>query len=208
MAIPPTSTPLPANQLTEYFQSLADSVRVPLIAQDASSYVGQPIPLDTCIRLLERYGPEKVLFKPEASPVGPNLSALRDATHGRARAFDGSGGLSLVDCYRRGIVGTMPGMEFLPGIVALWQALQCSDEQAVYALYMPICALVSLQLQAGLDGFLAVEKFILAKRRLFATEVRRKPYSWEMDRETRAELERLLEQLDAALQRITTERPS
>jgi len=54
-------------------------------------------------------------------------------------------------------------------------------------------------LQAGLDGFLAVEKYILAKRGLFGTGVRRKPYAWEMDEETRLELERLLAQLDAAL---------
>jgi 4-hydroxy-tetrahydrodipicolinate synthase len=149
--------------------------------------------------LLVRFGPDKILFKPESNPTGPRLSALRDATGGRARIFDGSGGLALVDCYRRGIVGTMPGMEFLPAVVALWKSLQRGDEQAIYRLYLPICALVSLQLQAGLDGFLAVEKYILAKRGLFGTGVRRKPYAWEMDEETRLELERLLAQLDAAL---------
>jgi 4-hydroxy-tetrahydrodipicolinate synthase len=90
-------------------------------------------------------------------------------------------------------------MEFLPGIVALWQALARGDEQAVYRLYLPICALVSLQLQAGLDGFLAIEKYVLVKRGIFATPHRRKPYSWEMDEETRQELERLLVLLDTAL---------
>jgi 4-hydroxy-tetrahydrodipicolinate synthase len=93
----------------------------------------------------------------------------------------------------------MPGMEFLNGLVALWNALQRGDERAIYRLYLPICALVSLQLQAGLDGFLAVEKYLLAQRGLFGTDVRRKPYAWEMDEETRRELDRLLEQLDAAL---------
>jgi 4-hydroxy-tetrahydrodipicolinate synthase len=203
MAIPPISTALPPRQLLEYFRTLAARVTVPLVVQDASSYVGQPIPLDVCVSLLEEFGPEKILFKPEAAPIGPNLSALRDATGGRARALEGSGGIALVDSYRRGIVGTMPGMEFLPGIVALWKALERGDEQAVYQLYFPICALVSLQLQAGLDGFLAVEKYILAKRGLFATAVRRKPYAWEMDEETRRELERLLAQLQRALQSAT-----
>jgi 4-hydroxy-tetrahydrodipicolinate synthase len=93
----------------------------------------------------------------------------------------------------------MPGMEFLTGVVALWNALQRGDEQAIYRLYLPICALVNLQLQAGLDGFLAVEKYVLAKRGLFDTLRRRKPYAWELDEETRLELERLLGQLDAAL---------
>jgi 4-hydroxy-tetrahydrodipicolinate synthase len=199
MAIPPISTPLPDAQLLEYFTTLAERIDLPLIVQDASSYVGQQIPLDVCLTLLDRFGPDKVLFKPEANPIGPRLSALRDATSGRARVFDGSGGIALVDSFRRGLVGTMPGLEFLPGIVALWQALARGDEQAVYRLYLPICALVSLQLQAGLDGFLAIEKYVLVKRGIFATPHRRKPYSWEMDEETRQELERLLVLLDTAL---------
>lgn len=199
MAIPPVSTALPGDQLLEYFATLAESVDLPLIVQDASGYVGRPIPLEVCVQLLDRFGAEKILFKPEANPTGPRLTALREASGGRARIFDGSGGLALVDCYRRGIVGTMPGMEFLPGVVGLWNALQRRDERAVYRLYLPICALVSLQLQAGLDGFLAVEKYILAKLGLFASDTRRKPYAWELDEETTLELERLLEQLDAAL---------
>jgi 4-hydroxy-tetrahydrodipicolinate synthase len=178
---------------------LAEGVDLPVIVQDASSYVGRPIPQDVCVELLERFGPERILFKPEANPLGPNLSALRDAAGGRARIFEGSGGIALVDSYRRGIVGTMPGMEFLPGIVALWRALQRNDEAAIYRLYLPICALVSLQLQAGLDGFLAIEKYVLQRRGLFATDRRRRPYTWELDTETRWELDRLLEQLEAAL---------
>jgi 4-hydroxy-tetrahydrodipicolinate synthase len=199
MAIPPVSTALPGEQVLEYFAALAEAVDLPLIVQDASGYVGRPIPLDVCVQLLDRFGPDKILFKPEANPPGPRLSALREASGGRARIFDGSGGIALVDCFRRGIVGTMPGMEFLAGVVALWTALQRGDERAIYRLYLPICALVSLQLQAGLDGFLAVEKYILAKRGVFDTDVRRKPHAWSLDEETRLELERLMAQLDAAL---------
>ncbi|MHC4176214.1 MAG: dihydrodipicolinate synthase family protein [Planctomycetota bacterium] len=207
MAAPPISTPLPGSQLLEYFRTLAEQVDVPLVVQDASSYVGQSIPLDVCVELFEEFGPDRVLFKPEANPIGPGISALRDATGGRARIFDGSGGIALVDSYRRGIVGTMPGMEFLSGIVGLWRALERGDERAIYDLYLPICALVNLQMQAGLDGFLAVEKHILTRRGLFATDVRRKPHAWEMDEETRLELERLLAQLDAALERLARESP-
>jgi 4-hydroxy-tetrahydrodipicolinate synthase len=201
MAAPPISTPLPPKSLLAYFRTLARETRVPLIVQDASSYVGQSIPLAVCVELLDSFGPEKILFKPEASPVGPNLSALHDATGGRARVFDGSGGLALVDSYRRGLVGTMPGMEFLPGIVALWAALERGDERAIYELYLPICALVSLQMQAGLDGFLAVEKYLLVRRGVFNTDKRCEPYAWELDEETRLELERLLAHLDRAITR-------
>lgn len=199
MAIPPISSALPADEVYEYYAALARAADLTLIVQDASGYVGQAIPLSVHVRLLEEFGPEKVVFKPEASPIGPNLSALRDGTGGLARIFEGSGGILLVDSYRRGVAGTMPGMEFLDGIIALWRALEKGDEEKTYRVYFPICALVALQLQAGLDGFLAVEKYVLHKRGLFATDLRRHPYSWSLDEETRQEIDRLLERLDAAL---------
>jgi 4-hydroxy-tetrahydrodipicolinate synthase len=204
MAVPPITTRLPESALVEYFRALADGVNLTLIVQDASGYVGQAIPLSVYVQLLQRYGPEKIVFKPEAAPIGPNLSALRDATGGKARIFEGSGGILLVDSYRRGIAGTMPGVEMLAGIVALWRALQRGDENAIYRLYYPICAVVALQLQAGLDGFLAIEKHLLVRQGLIATARRRRPYSWELDRETATEVERLMTQLDRVVAEART----
>jgi len=89
-------------------------------------------------------------------------------------------------------------MEFLPAVVALWKALQKGDEEAIYRLYLPLCALVALQLQAGLDGFLAVEKYIMKKLGIFENDHRRQPLGWDLDEETRQELERLLKLLDVA----------
>lgn len=199
MAIPPLASRLPADAVLGYFADLTEAITLPVIVQDASGYVGQAIPMSVNLELLKRFGPERILFKPEANPIGPNLSALRDATGGTAQIFEGSGGIHLVDSFRRGIAGTMPGMEFLPAIVALWNALQRGDEDATYRLYLPLCALVALQLQAGLDGFLAIEKYVLHQRGLFATDVRRGPYAWSLDAETRAEVDRLLQRLDAAV---------
>ena len=199
MAIPPTLTSLPANQAQDYFTAIAEATDLPLIVQDASAYVGQAIPLEVHVKLLEKFGPDKILFKPEAAPLGPNLSALRDATNGEARIFEGSGGILLIDSFRRGIAGTMPGMDLLDGIVEIWRALQAGDEARAYEVYFPICALTALQMQAGLDGFLAVEKHLLKKRGLFETTHRRRPYNWEMDDETSEEVDRLCSALKLLL---------
>jgi len=199
MATPPISFRVSESGLVSYFRTVADGVDLPVIVQDASGYVGQAIPLSVYLELLKRYGPEKILFKPEASPIGPNLSALRDATGGQARIFEGSGGIFLIDSFRRGIAGTMPGMEVVDGIVAVWQALQGGDEPLAYRVSYPIGGMVALQLQAGLDGFLAVEKHLLVKRGLFRSARRRGPYSWEMEGETAAEIDRLFDQLQAIL---------
>lgn len=202
MAIPPISAALPESQLWDYFTSIADAISIPLIVQDASSYVGKAIPVAFYARLLNVYSPDKILFKPEASPAGPNLSALRDATKGRAKCFDGSGGMLLVDAWRRGLEGTMPGADLLDGVILLWRALKAGHDEHVSELSSLISAIVALQLQAGLDGFLAVEKHLMVRRGLFANDRRRRPYTWELDEETRIYVDLLFAQLLKSVDRI------
>ncbi len=199
MAIPPIHTSLPEDELWRYFCEIAEATELPLIVQDASSYVGGALTIDLFVRLLQRFGADKVLFKPEAEPIGPNLSMLRDQTDGRARVFDGSGGILLIDAYRRGIVGTMPGTDLLDGIIAIWRALESGDEQVAYRVYFPLAAIVTLQLQAGLDGFLAIEKYLMVKRGLFHCDSRRPPTAWQLDRETREEVDRLFSMMQGVL---------
>lgn len=199
MAIPPVSTRLDSNGTTKYFAEIARSVSIPLVVQDASSYVGAAIDLSVYLRLLDEFGDQRIYFKPEASPLGPNVSKLRDATAGKARIFEGSGGINLVDCYRRGVVGTMPAADLLDGIVALWDALQKGDDHRIYRLSLPIAAIASLQLQAGLDGFLAIEKHLLQKRGIFTNTHRVQPCAWQLDRETGEEVDRLFAILQQAI---------
>ncbi len=199
MAIPPVATALSGSATKDYFATIANAISIPLVVQDASNYVGAAIDLSVYLSLLEQFGPDRILFKPEASPLGPNLSKLRDATDGEARIFEGSGGIHLVDCYRRGLVGTMPGTDLLDGIVLLWKALEANDEDRTYQLSLPISALVALQLQAGLDGFLAIEKYLLMKRGLFRNTWQRQPVGWQLDPETQAEVDRLFARLQAVI---------
>jgi 4-hydroxy-tetrahydrodipicolinate synthase len=207
MAAPPLTTRLSAEAHIDYYREIADGVSLPIVVQDASGYVGSAIPFEVYYRLLEIYGDDKIVFKPEASPIGPNLSALRDLSGGRAKIYEGSGGFLLIDSYRRGIAGTMPGMDLLDGIVALWKALEAGDYPSAYRIYFPICAIVVLQLQAGLDGFLAIEKYMLAKRGIFRSERRRAPFGWTLDPETAAEVDRLYELLQNELRGLSVRSP-
>jgi 4-hydroxy-tetrahydrodipicolinate synthase len=188
MAIPPVMTALGEDELLRYFARILQAVAIPLIVQDASGYVGRPMPISLYARLLADFG-ERVYFKPEATPIGPRLSALRDATRGEARVFEGTGGMALVDSYRRGVVGTIPGADLVKGIVALWRALKAHDEERAYRLSLPISALVSLQ--TSLDAFLAVEKHLLVKQGIFANPLVRGPLGFVLDEETRQEVDRL-----------------
>lgn len=191
MAVPPISVAPLGDEVVRYFERIVRAVAIPVVVQDASGYVGRPIGPANMVRLLDEFGPERVLFKPEAAPLGPQLSALRDAAGGRARVLEGSGGIALLDNYRRGIVGTMPGSDLIIGIVAMWRALERGDEEAAYRVSLPLSSLVTLQ--AGLDGFLAIEKHLLVKQGVFRNAVVRGPVGYRLDDETRSEVDRLFQ---------------
>ncbi|MFK5922315.1 MAG: dihydrodipicolinate synthase family protein [Verrucomicrobiota bacterium] len=197
MVIPPIATALSNAEVVAYFTSIIEAISIPLIVQDASGYVGKPLPIQTQAQLLKDFGADRVFFKPEATPIGPNLSALRDATDGQAVIFEGSGGICLVDSYRRGIAGTMPGAEIIKAQVALWNALEAGDDASAYRLSTPIASLISLQ--TSLDGFLAVEKYLLKKQGIFKNTLTRGPVSFHLDPETAAEVDRLYGLLEAEL---------
>ena len=196
MAIPPISVAVGEDEQLRYFERLLHAVPIPLVVQDASGYVGRPMSIALQSRLWREFHP-RVLFKPEAVPIGPRLSKLRDATDGQAAVFEGSGGIALVDSFRRGIVGTMPGADLIDALVALWRALQAGDEQRAYEISLPLSALVALQ--TGLDGFLAVEKYLLHKQGIFPNTLVRGPVAFKLDEETRREVDRLFDRLTAAV---------
>ncbi|UUO07833.1 dihydrodipicolinate synthase family protein [Blastopirellula sp. J2-11] len=199
MAIPPVSIGALEGELLAYYEGIVRAISLPVIVQDASGYVGKPMSIALQADLLHRFGAERIFFKPEATPIGPRLSALRDATGGKAAIFEGTGGIALVDSYRRGIVGTMPGADLIRGIVALYRALEASDERRIYELSLPISAIVAAQ--HSLDAFLAIEKHLLVRQGIFQNTIVRGPTAYRLDAETITEIDRLFDLLSDVLEK-------
>ena len=193
MAIPPVSIGVAEDQLRLYYERILQATALPVIVQDASGYVGRPMSIALQAGLMKTWGEERVLFKPEANPIGPRLTALREATDGRARVFEGSGGIALLDSFRRGVVGTMPGADLVEPLVALWRALEAGEWDRAVAISEPLTSLVMLQ--ESLDSFLAVEKHILVRKGIFGNEIIRGPVGFVLDDETRAEVDRRYDRL-------------
>ena len=76
-------------------------------------------------------------------------------------------------------------------ILDLQVALMALSSQALFSPWPGLIVLFS-----GLDGFLAIEKYMMKRQGLFTTDVRRNPIEWKMDLETQQELERLLMLID------------
>jgi 4-hydroxy-tetrahydrodipicolinate synthase len=202
MAMPPALHPAPEAELLRYFTAIASAVDVPLIVQDASGYVGTPLSVTLQATLLHELG-DRVMFKPESPPVGPRLSELLEATGGRARVFEGNGGLHLIDNFRRGVVGTMPAGEVVWAVAALWRALCAGDFGRAYRIGGPLALLVSMQ--SSLDSFVAVEKYLLAKQGVLPDRVMRGPVGRVLDPATCEEIDRLVDLLREATEAVPGE---
>lgn len=197
MAIPPVSVGIGEDELLAYYRRIIKAIKIPVVVQDASGYVGKPMPIAMQAKLLDEFGPVRVQYKPEASPIGPKLSQLRDATKGKARVFEGTGGIALADSHHRGIVGTMPGAEIVWALVALWNALEAGDEKLAYSISLPVSSLIALQ--TSLDGFLAVEKYLLVKQGVFKNQIIRGPVGFKIDPETVQEVDRIFALVKASV---------
>ncbi|MFC1692590.1 dihydrodipicolinate synthase family protein [Candidatus Latescibacterota bacterium] len=193
MAIPPICTVLPEPKIYEYYRAIHDAVGIPLVIQNASGYMGHSLSVPLQARLRNELG-NRIYFKPEAQPVGPLLTELQKALNNRGVVFEGSGGMYLIDSYRRGISGTMPGCDLIKGIVAIWKALERGDDARAYEVYLPLVAIVILQI-ATLDTYLAIEKYLLHKQGIFKNQRLRQPAYYEIDPQTASEVDRLYAKL-------------
>jgi dihydrodipicolinate synthase/N-acetylneuraminate lyase len=198
MAIPPVATAVSAAKKLDYYRTIKEAVSIPLVVQDASGYMGgEKLSVDIQARLYNELGPQ-IYFKPEGLPTGPTISALQSALKDKAVILEGSGGYLLIDSYRRGVLGTMPGSDLIRGIAGIWNALKAGDDDRAYEIYYPLAAIVILQ-TPSLDAFLAIEKYLLVKQGIFKNQLVRQPSAYDLDPHTAQEVDRLYERFLAVL---------
>ena len=197
MATPPSAFATLSNEIRDYYVAIIESVKIPVIVQDASNYLGQPLDISLYVDLIDKYGAERVQFKPEAKPVKERLELLRDASVGRALVFEGQGGVDLLDTFPIGIVGTMPGAEVPWALVALFKALKEDNWERARSIHAPLAKLISYQ--TTLDAYVAVEKYLLVKQGIFTSTRQRGPVGFILSDEMKVEIDVAFDQLKAAV---------
>jgi 4-hydroxy-tetrahydrodipicolinate synthase len=197
MATPPSAFVASADEVKNYYQRIIEAVDITVIVQDASNYLGAPIELDTYVELIDKYGEERVQFKPEAKPVKERLAQLNKISNNRARVFEGQGGIDLLDTHPLGVKGTMPGAEVPWAIVGLWNALENKDLNTAQAIHTPLAKLISYQ--TTLDAYVAVEKYLLVKQGVFINTNQRGPVGFKLDQDTKTKIDIAYNELAAAI---------
>jgi len=197
MATPPSAFVASADEVKNYYQRIIEAVDITVIVQDASNYLGAPIELDTYVELIDKYGDERVQFKPEAKPVKDRLTQLNKISNNRARVFEGQGGIDLLDTHPLGVKGTMPGAEVPWAIVGLWNALEKKDLSTAKAIHTPLAKLISYQ--TTLDAYVAVEKYLLVKQGVFVNTNQRGPVGFKLDEQTKSKIDLAYSELANAI---------
>lgn len=193
MATPPASFPALPDETLGYYTAIIESVSIPVIVQDASNYMGQPLEISLYGTLLEKYGHDRVQFKPEAKPVRERMEALQKVAQGKARVFEGQSGMDLLETFPLILVGTMPGAEIPWAIIALWKALKENNGDRARAIHEGVARLVAFQ--PTIDAYVAVEKYLLVKQGIFTSTRQRGPVRVILDEATKAQIDIAFEQL-------------
>ena len=193
MATPPAIFPATSEEIYTYYRSILEAVTIPVVVQDASNYMGQPIEVSLYERLLAEFGPERVQFKPEAVPVKDRVVAIQKAASGMAKVFEGQSGMDLLDTHPLGLFGTMPGSEIVWAIKALWDALEAGNLQRGQEIHEAISVLITFQ--TTLDAYVAVEKYLLVKQGIFTSVRQRGPVRIILDDVTKTKIDEAFENL-------------
>ena len=193
MATPPAIFPATAQELFNYYRSIIEATRLPLIVQDASNYMGKPLGIELYEELITRYGTDKVQFKPEARPVKQRVIDLQEIAEGKAKIFEGQSGLDLLETHPLGVVGTMPGSEIPWAIIKLWSALENQDNEKARQIHAAISKLIAFQ--STIDSYIAVEKYLLVKQGIFSSVRQRGPVSEILSLETKNKIDKVFDQL-------------
>lgn len=193
MATPPAIFPATSDEIYSYYSEIIESVTIPLIVQDASNYMGQPLDLELYGNLIKKYGTDRVQFKPEAKPVKERAAALQELANGQAKIFEGQSGIDLLDTHPLGLVGTMPGGEIPWAIIKLWNALESNDFESAKSIHNLVSQLVAFQ--QNIDGYVAVEKYLLVKQGIFESARQRGPVRTILTTEVKIEIDQIFEKL-------------
>ncbi|MBQ6799257.1 MAG: dihydrodipicolinate synthase family protein [Oscillospiraceae bacterium] len=174
MIMPPHMIKPDAKRIYEFYAAIAQTVKTPIMIQDAPNACGVAVPVDIMVQLAKEY--ETVQYiKAEAPPTFRKAKQIVDAAGDLLTVF---GGLNATFFYEElcvGVVGTMPAGEF-PDVAVrvydLFEAGKKAEAKAEFYRYLPFIRLGSIP--GGMA--MAVHKEVLKRGGIIRTSMVRNPF--------------------------------
>jgi 4-hydroxy-tetrahydrodipicolinate synthase len=131
----------------EYFQAIAGAARLPVFIQNWPGPIGTELPVRLMMRMC-RDIEHLEYIKEETEPSTIKLTEVLNANDGSVKGiFGGAGGRYLIEEYRRGSAGNMPGCHVTDVVVALWNALESGDRTGAMHVYKEMAPLFFFETQ-------------------------------------------------------------
>lgn len=188
MLLPPYFLSPGEEAMLEHLRRVIGSVKIPVIIQYAPVQTGVRIPPDVFIQLRDAL-PNADFIKVETQPPGRYVSQLIERSQGRLRSLVGYAGVQMPDVLARGAVGIQPGCSFTEVYVELWRRW-LNDKPAFLLLHNRLLPYISYWMH-GIELIIRVEKLILKKRRIIASDYCRNP-AYALDHRERMQVDQFI----------------
>ena len=172
MILPPHFLGPSEDAILDHLKRVIGSVKIPVIVQYAPVQTGVRISPDVFLTLRDAL-PNADFIKVETQPPGRYVSQLVERSQGRLKSLVGYAGVQMPDVLARGAVGIQPGCSFTEIYVELWRLWQ-TDQPAFLVLHNKLLPYINYWMQ-GVELIIKVEKVILKKRGLLASDYCRGP---------------------------------
>ncbi len=143
IAMPPyvSKSELSEEVIYSYYCKIAEEAQLPVFIQNYVSPIGTEMSPEFLLRLCREI--EYIEYiKEETVPSTVKMSKVIKNNDGFCKGvFGGSGGRYLIEEYRRGCSGNMPGCHVTDVVVALWNALEEGDEIKALFIYKELAPL-------------------------------------------------------------------
>lgn len=193
MIRPASFIPTVASETAEYFEDIAKSVNIPIFMQDQGTAQVGPALAAACAKRHENL----CYIKVETPPTVPRMAETQKLAEGTGLIlFGGAGGGFVLEEFRRGSVGTMPGCTLPDMFVRVWDMWQNGDEDGAEKEISRHAAIIRTLAQGqGLANW--IYKHIMVRRGIFQESAAfgRKPGLKPDDLHLK-EIDRQLEELD------------
>ena len=173
MVLPPFFLKPGGAELTRHIEALCDAVSIPVMLQYAPEQTGVAITPDALAGMACRHGNLRY-FKIECKPPGAYISKLIELLDGKAGIFIGNAGFQMIEGFKRGAIGVMPGPSMFDVYRKIYDAIQCDDLKAAMAIHEKLNAILN-HIRQDVEMIIHFEKKILKRRGLIASDYCRSP---------------------------------